>query len=243
MTQKLRPAASLTDRTGFWLGLAAVLAALGGVGFAVAVAEYRPPWGSAWFISGAVLCVIGCLAALWALVLYVGHKVAGAHWCPDPRAHLIDSDRPLSGMQMSPEVKLRRPSPAAILRATVATKKVEISRWLHPLLREMNGDLRQATKAIERMIAGDTWGAVTFEFNLEDWEKFLNRLAELPDRDELYDSMRDAYAHICRLQRISQESSKRQRAVTAKASDDLEVALRAIRKAKEMASKELSESG
>lgn len=53
----------------------------------IAVTEYHPPWPSAWFITGAVLCALGFVAAIWALVLYLAHKEAGRHWCPDPRAH------------------------------------------------------------------------------------------------------------------------------------------------------------
>ena len=49
-----------------------MLAALGGVGISIAVTEYHPPWASAWFITGIVLCGLACLSALWALVLHVG---------------------------------------------------------------------------------------------------------------------------------------------------------------------------
>lgn len=70
---------SLPDPTGFWLALAAVPAAVGGVCITIAVTEYHPPWTSAWFIAGAVACGLGCMSALLALVLYLAPKEPGDH--------------------------------------------------------------------------------------------------------------------------------------------------------------------
>lgn len=240
----MRPTASLTDRTGFWLALAAVLAALGGVGFGIAVAEYHPPWRSAWFIAGAVFCGLGCLAALWALVLYVGHKVAGAHWCPDPRVHAATADQSTPGLHLGSETMPRRPSAAAILAATAATSRGEMARWLRPVLREINGDLRQAEAAINRALADDSYIAVEYEFNLgERWDTNRERLAGLPDRADLYDSLRDAYSHIGRLRRIIQGSPMQPGVALPALNDELDVALQAIRKAEREVNKELSELG
>jgi MFS family permease len=88
VTQDTRNSLGLTDRTGFWLAMAAVLAALGSVAIVIATTEYHKPWTSAWFITGAVACGLGCVSALWALVLYVAHGLAEDHWCPNPQAHI-----------------------------------------------------------------------------------------------------------------------------------------------------------
>lgn len=238
----MRPTASLTDRTGFWLAFAAVLAALGGVGFGISVTEYHPPWTSAWFIAGAVFCGLGCLAALWALVLYAGHKVAGARWCPDPQAHAARADQSAPGRHMGSETIPRRPTSAAILAAAAATSRGEMARWLRPVLREMTGDLRQAAAAIERALADDSYKGVEYEFSLgERWEKNRERLAGLPDRADLYDSLRDAYSHIGRLRRIIQGSPMHPGVEAPTLNDDLDAALRAIRKAEAEVNTELSE--
>jgi hypothetical protein len=46
------------DGFGFWLGSAAAFVAVGSVCIAIALAEYRPPWPSAWFIAGATVTAI-----------------------------------------------------------------------------------------------------------------------------------------------------------------------------------------
>jgi hypothetical protein len=82
----------LPDGCGFWLGTAGVLAALGGISITIAIAEYHPPWRSAWFIAGAVVCALGAVSVIWALVLYLAHREAGKHWCPNARAHAREAE-------------------------------------------------------------------------------------------------------------------------------------------------------
>jgi hypothetical protein len=78
----------LPEGPGFWLALAGVFAALGGVGIGIGITEYHPPWSSAWFIAGATLSALGCACAIWSLILYLAHKQAAGHWCPDRPAHV-----------------------------------------------------------------------------------------------------------------------------------------------------------
>lgn len=82
-----KPSPSLTDRAGFWLALAAVLVTLGGSGIGIAIPEYHPPWTSAWFITGVVLCGLASLSALWALVLHAAQAVS---WRENYRIRLIN---------------------------------------------------------------------------------------------------------------------------------------------------------
>lgn len=225
MAENRRPSPSLTDGTGFWLGQAAVLAALGGSSIGIAIAEYHPPWKTAWFIAGAVVCGLGCLSVLWALVLYVAHKVAGDHWCPDPGAHTAS-----------------RRSPAETALATLNAVLPAPPGWLRPALREMNGDLRQAAAGIERTLNDDSYRGVQYEFNLlGHWEANRERLAGLAGRGDLYDDLREAYAHIERIRRIVSGSPMEPGAAEPATPDNLDAALTAIRKAETAVGTELSE--
>ena len=78
MPRKDQP--GLPDGCGFWPSTAGFLAVLGATGMTIAVTEYHPPWPSAWFIAGAVLCALGAVAAIWAVVLYMAHREAGRRW-------------------------------------------------------------------------------------------------------------------------------------------------------------------
>jgi hypothetical protein len=205
--------------------LAGVLAALGGSGIGIAITEYHPPWKSAWFIAGAVVCGLGCLSVLWALVLYVAHRVAGDHWCPDPEAHTAPP-RQRAGAVLN-ALKSIPPAPPG---------------WLRPALREMNGDLRQAATGIERALNDDSYRAVEYEFNLgSHWEVNRERLAGLSGRGDLYDDLREAYAHIERIRRIISGSPTEPGAAAPAAPDNLDAALTAIRKAETAVGEELSE--
>jgi hypothetical protein len=66
-----------------------LLVALGAVGITIAITEYHPPWPSAWFIAGTSSSVLGCVFAIWSLILYLARKLAAGHWCSDPQAHIV----------------------------------------------------------------------------------------------------------------------------------------------------------
>ncbi|HLN67402.1 MAG TPA: hypothetical protein VK280_09015 [Streptosporangiaceae bacterium] len=229
----LRP--GLPDGCGFWLGTAAFFAALGAIGITIAVTEYHPPWPSAWFIAGSVLCALGCVAATWALVLYLAHKEAGRRWCPNPSTHA-----PRAGQRV-PATRPRETAAAragAILKAADAIGRGELARWLRPVLREINGDLRQAAVGIEQACRDRSYWDVRHEFDLgQTWEGNRRRLAALEGCGDLYDTLRDAYAGIARMRRMAAGSP-------GLAEDkDLAGVLEAVRKAQAAVGNELAELG
>jgi hypothetical protein len=144
--------------------MAAAFAAVGGAGIAIAVAEYHPPWPSAWFIAGAVLCGLGCAFAVWALVLFLAHKVAGDHWCPDPELHALELPR-LWGLVPDAPMR-RRYAEKAAEDAANRKEQRELARLLLPGLREMNADLRQAAAGIEKAENDGTYADVRHEFDV-----------------------------------------------------------------------------
>ena len=226
----------LPDGCGFWLGTAAFFAALGAIGITIAVTEYHPPWPSAWFIAGAVVCALGCVAAIWALVLYLAHKEAGRHWCLDPRAHAPEAQQrePASRPQGA-----RAARAGAILRAADAVGRGELARWLRPVLREINGDLRQAAAGLEKAHRDRSYSGVRHEFDLsQTWEGDRQRLAALEGRGDLYDTLRDAYVGIARMHRIASRPG-----TAPTEAQDLPGALEVIRKAEVAVGKELAELG
>jgi hypothetical protein len=199
------------DRPGFWIGMAGISAALGAIGITIAVTEYHPPWSSAWFIAGTALCALGCVFAVWALVLYLARKVADDHWCPDPQAHVISAGLPPPDAQ----------------------------EWLRPVLREMNGDLRQASAAIEKARGENSYLDVKHQFETgHRWEANSEGIAGLTGPGNLYDILRDAYSHIVRLNGIISGP-----AITPVPSHDLATALTSIRNAQAAVSTELAELG
>jgi len=223
--------------------MAAACAALGGIAIAVAVAEYHPPWQSWWFITGAVLCGLGCVSAIWALVLYLARKEAGDHWCPDPRAHVLNAEQPALLAQVRPVAAPRNSSATAILAAMDATNRRELAKWLRPVLREMNGDLRQAAAGIEKAKSDNSYVNVRHEFDGGDvWETNQGRLAGLVGRGGLYDSLRNAYACINRMRRIvSSEDPIDPGPVELQQNHDIAEALATIREAETIVSKELAD--
>jgi hypothetical protein len=230
------PGPGLPDGCGFWLGTAAFFVALGAIGITIAVTEYHPPWPAAWFIAGSVICALGCVAAIWALVLYLAHREAERHWCPDSRAHVPETQQrePATQPQGATTARAR-----AILRAADAVSRGDLARWLRPVLREINGDLRQAAAGIEKACREGSYRDVRHEFNLgQTWEDNRQRLAALEGRGDLYDTIRDAYAGIARMHRIAARSR-----IAPTEAQDLGGALEAIRNAESAVGKELAELG
>jgi hypothetical protein len=215
--------------------MAAASAAVGGVGIAVAVAEYHPPWPSTWFITGIVLCGLGCAFAVWALVLSLAHKVAGDRWCPDPRAHVPEAELlPRFPFGLVPDGLVRRRFAEEVTEAAANRKEQrELARSLLPGLREMNGDLRQAAAGVEKAQNDGTYAGVRHEFDVgQRWEANRERLAGLVEAGNLYYSLRDAFAHIARIHRIVSESpTEPEPGLKPDQSHDLAGALAAIRNA------------
>jgi hypothetical protein len=103
----------------------------------------------------------------------------------------------------------------------------------------MNGDLRQATAAIEKARDENSYLDVKREFETGDlWEANSEGIAGLTGRGNLYDSLRDAYSHIVRLNGIVSGP-----AITPMPSHGLTTALTSIRNAQTAVNNELVELG
>lgn len=221
MAQDARNSLGPTDRTGFWLAMAAVLAALGSVAVVIAITEYHKPWTSAWFVTGAVACGLGCVSALWALVLYVAHRLAGDHWCPNPQGHIY----------------IGRSRGAAMESGDHA----ELVGWLLPVLRQINGDLRRAAAGIEDALSTGSYVGLLHEFRLGAWEVNQDRLAALEGHGDLFDSLQEAYRHVARIRRILIGTPQAPGPAKPRTTDDLGPALVTIRRAEAAVTRELSD--
>lgn len=87
----------LHDSAVFWVALAAAVAVIGGILMGAGVARTQQGhdlWSSGWFIAGVAVTGMGVLMLLYALVLFLAHRHAEGHMCPDPDAHRAGSDRP-----------------------------------------------------------------------------------------------------------------------------------------------------
>jgi hypothetical protein len=226
----------LTDGCGFWIAAAGVFAVLGAVGITIAITEYNPPWPSAWFIAGAVMCTLGVTAVVWALVLYLAHREAERHWCPKPTAHTERAAwrKPATRPQAATTARAK-----AIVSASGAVGREDLVSWLLPLLREINGDLRQAAAGIEKANRQHSYSGVRHEFDLgRTWDDNRHRLAALEGQGDLYDMVRAAYASIARLRRIASFT-----ALGPTQAHDLPGALETIRTAEIAVGKELADLG
>jgi len=69
------PRSRFFDSSIFWLALGGVVVTLGGillgVGSAKAIAAKDSLWSSGWFVAGFTIMLAGCLALVWALVLFL----------------------------------------------------------------------------------------------------------------------------------------------------------------------------
>jgi hypothetical protein len=217
---------NLRDRCGFWLGLAAFFAAIGAAGVTVAITKYVAPWTSAWFIFGAVTAMLGFVCVWWSLVLYVAHKHAEKHWCPDPRAHEVNIEGRAIGLQQS---------------FSESGPTVDIG-WLRALLRQINGDLREVSTWIGEAQKDGILRPGVSEFPTGAiWVENNRRLAELPERGCLYDILRDAYWHVARIGQLipSQDSWP----IKVQPQHDFPAALKAIGAAQASVDKQLTELG
>ncbi len=226
----------LPDGCTFWLTAASVFAMMGAIGITIAITEYHPPWLTAWFIAGAVVCALGVVAAIWAMVLYLAHKEAGRYWYDQPATH---AQRPA---QPEPATRPQEATAAvanAILTATGGGGLRDLARWLLPVLREISGDLRQAAAGIEKASRERSYSRVRREFDVgRTWDDNRQQLAALEGQGDLYDRIRDAYAGIARIHGIASFTG-----LTPTLSHDLPGVLEAIRAAESAVRKELAELG
>jgi hypothetical protein len=205
---------SLTDKVSFWLLLGGAVIALGGIAISIAASEYHPPWASAWFITGVVLCGLGFLSVLWAAALYFARKLAEMQGPPDSQVTGIGVDATTGGQP-------------------------EHGAHLWSVLHEIRADLRRVAEAIGRAQTEDSYATVGHEFDVtERWDANLREISGM-DNKALYVSVCNADWHIRRIRRDISGSAARPRAVRPQPAHDLDKALEAIREAETALTEEL----
>jgi hypothetical protein len=223
---------SLTDKVSFWLLLGGAVIVLGGIAISIAASEYHPPWASAWFITGVVLCGFGFLSVLWAAALYFARKLAEMKWPLDSRAAVIGHE-----LQAADEASPARVTGIGIDAATGG--QPERGVHLRSVLRETRADLRQAAEAISKAQDDDSYATAEHEFDVtERWHANLQELAGMAN-EAPYASVRNAYAHITRIRWIISGSATRLGATRPQPTHDLDKALNAIREAEAVLTEEL----
>lgn len=66
----------------FWLALAAIPLAVGGILVGVQLSQAASKvqvWSNGWFLGGGVLVLVALAMALWALALFIAHRHVDAH--------------------------------------------------------------------------------------------------------------------------------------------------------------------
>ena len=218
-------APTLQDRTTFWLGLGALLAVVGGVFIAITPAtlpQHHSLWSSGWFDVGVVFVVLGLGCALWALVLYIAHRQAAAHWCPDRRAHDGGTGQPA----LLPVPAQAEHANHALPPASVPTIGPELRVALH----EVRQEVRASLTLFERMRSENRWWNLREGYPKQvKWKRYRGIL-ELQAPGPLFRDLVDAYEAIAY---VSQQGTQRLVFTTPppRPSDRLPEAIAAIKKA------------
>lgn len=117
----------LFDSSQFWVLIGGAVSVIGGIFLGVGVA--RTPaghslWSSGWFIGGIAAIVVGVLCLTWSLILYLAHRHAESHMCPDPDAHKAVSASPSSSPWPAQPVLIIEPHGNLDAIATKATAQI-----------------------------------------------------------------------------------------------------------------------
>jgi hypothetical protein len=94
---------SLRDSAGFMVALGGATAVIGGILLTIGV--IRTPstmelWSNGWFIAGITVTGVGAVCLNCSLVLFLAHRHARKHICPDPAAH-----RPTVAQEVSETIR------------------------------------------------------------------------------------------------------------------------------------------
>lgn len=169
--------ASRFDRALFWLALAGVVMVLGGilVGAGVVLAVAQPAkdvWGNGWFRVGIAVMVLGAVMVWWAFTLYVAHRHAEGHMCPDPEAHRLPQGGAAATKGAGPEVL--------------------------SVLRQLRGELKDAIPKMERSLTGEKFWPAGTEGDLAEkgWRKNRDQLRGMSGMNPLWDRLEDAFGHL-----------------------------------------------
>jgi hypothetical protein len=190
--------------------------ALAGLAFAGSAAVgHISRWHQRWIDVGLVAGLVGAALLLWALVLFLAHRHAAQHWCPDPDAHKIRPTVPSDQGAPDGEPHLRS------------------------ALRQLRSEARAAILRLETAIRTDRyWGVTAGPLPDAGWKKNGKNLSDKPGMTDLVDHCEDAYGHVKRINGFHFLRALQGRVVRPE--DDLEGALSALRGAAEEIDKQLA---
>lgn len=184
---------------------------IGGVVLAVAQGSKHP---GSWIGIGLGAVVLGASMVVWALVLFLAHRHAEKHWCPDPEAH----------------VPLPKGTPPPV-----------DSPLLLSVLRQLRGDVRDAIVRLGRANETGKYGRLSDPvFRDKAWKHNRDQLSGLPGTTLLLDALEDAFAHINRINGFM--FARNLSGGTIRPGDDLEGALMALRLAEERLDERLGDA-
>jgi hypothetical protein len=171
------------ERAIFWVALAGVVLVVGGIFVSLGATQVAASpgahlWANRWFVIGICVMGLGVLALWWALTLYMAHRHAEGHFCPDPEAHRLPKTGPAALRGTGPEVL--------------------------SFLRKLRTDLRDATGKIQRSkLTGKFWSAGP-EGNLPEktWQKNAEQLQGMSGMNPLWNALEDAFAQVHRIQKL-----------------------------------------
>lgn len=227
---------TLKDRTVFWLGLAAALAAIGavpaGIAAAATSAASKSPWSSTWFDAGVAVILLAAASSVWSLILYVAHYHAEKHWCPDPSAHVL----PTKGGQLQDVV-------APVSEIGPRAGQIREDEKLRSVLRSLRFDIRDALRRVERAIETGRYWPVTGNnggpLPNRTWKKNREQLSGLTGMGDLYDSLHEAYAQVERINGF--HFARVMQGHVVKQDDRLSDALTALQKAEQELNQKLTD--
>jgi hypothetical protein len=194
----------LYDRAIFWVTSGGVVAVIGGVLVSVGVTQVGPNgdvWGNEWFRIGIGAVVVGALAVWWALTLYLAHRQAEMHACPDPQAH-----------------KLAKPG------LDPSTPQVR------SVLRQLRSELKEAYRLLDMSLHdGRYWAWTSGTLQVTTWKGNRTNLMRIAGMNAVWDALEDAYG--CLDQVVRWRSRQVFGRTPVKEGDDLRGAVASVAKA------------
>ncbi len=199
---------SLFESASFVVAAGGAVALIGGVFLGIGVAQVIPNpaaslWSNPWFWIGLILVVIGGLLVVWSVVLFIAHRHAATHWCPDPAAH-----------------ELRRNASS------------EDWRRVRSVLHQIRGDVQGAIDRIDKAsTTGRYWGLGAYVLEDRTWNKNRKQLAGVAGMTQLLDALTAAYEYVHRIKGFV--FLRALQGGRVRPGDDLDSALAALRAARE----------
>ena len=166
----------LLDRGMFWVGAAAVVAAIGSVPIFIGIAEAGQNRSDLLadraVLSGLAMEAFAAILLWWAITLYLAHGHALRHECPDPSAHRLAAD------------------------STPSAARAQ----LRSVLWQLREEVRAAIALLGRVSStGRFWGLSAGHLEDAAWRKNRAQLGATPAMTELHDSLSEAFDHISRI--------------------------------------------